>query len=218
MSVPFLEFLATGDAPRGPTIEPLASSPLVRDFSVRSALAVRRALLDGALQGLDPSISSYVMLIDTSREGCTDTATQKAWQTAVRNISDRTAAYLSAAELEGIWNKITSSPCYRAAAAEQKTWVDLFAAIARRNTSDIVKLGNSLLGSPAPVTDEDQAYLTTITATAYIQMDQIAQAHSLLLQEQSKKLNGSETYWFPLENLLALTQPGRQGRPAPGGQ
>jgi spermidine synthase len=210
MSVPFLEFLAAGDAPRGPTIEPLASSPLVRDSSVRGALAIRRAVLDGERQGLDPSILSYVMLIDTSRDGCTDTATQDAWKIAVRNISDRTAAYLTATELEGIWNKITSSPCYRAAATEQKTWVDLFAAIALRNSSDIVRLGGNLLGSPAPITEEDLAYLTTITATAYIQTDQIAQAHSLLLQEQSKKLNRSESYWFPLANLMALTQPGRR--------
>ena len=46
-----------------------------------------------------------------------------------------------------------------------------------------------------------------ITATAYIQMDQIAQAHSLL-QEQSKKLNPSDSYWFPRLSLLALTQSG----------
>jgi len=218
MSVPFLEFLAAGDAPRNPTIEPLASSTLVRDSSVRTALAIRRAVLDGVLQGLDPSISSYAMLIDTNREGCTDTATQNAWKMAVRNISDRTAAYLSAAELQGIWNKITSSACYRAAAEEEKTWVDLFAAIALRNSSDIVRLGSSLLGSPARISEEDLAYLTTVTAAAYIRMDRIAQAHGLLLQEQSKKLDRSDSYWFPLADLSALTQPGRQGGAAPGGQ
>jgi spermidine synthase len=216
MPVPFLEFLAAGDAPRGPTNEPSASSTLVRDSSVRTALAIRRAVLDGARQGLDPSIASYVMLIDTSREECTDSGTQTAWKTAIRNISDRTAAYLSAAELEGIWNRITSSPCYRAAATEQKTWVDLFAAIARRNSCDIVKFGNDLLGSSAPITEVDLAYLTTITAAAYIQMDQIAQAHRLL-QEHSKTLDPSESYWFPLLNLLALTQSGHRGALSPGG-
>jgi len=215
MSMPFLEFLAPGDAPRGPTIEPLASSTLVRDAAVRGALAIRRAVLDGALQGLDPATASNVRLIDSGWEECSDKATRDAWQLAARNVSDHTAAYLSAAELEGIWLKLTSSPCYRASDTEQKTWVDLFAAIARRDSSGIVKLGDYLLGSPQPITEADRAYLAAITALAYIRLNQSAQAHSLL-QEQSKKLNRSETYWFPLANLLALTQPGHRGQSSSG--
>jgi hypothetical protein len=149
------------------------------------------------------------MLIDAGRDGCTDAGAQNAWKMAARNISDRTAAYLSAAELEPIWNKIASSPCYRAAAAGQKEWVDLFAAIARRNSSDIMKFGNDLIGSPVPISQGDLAYLTTITAAAYIQMGQFAQARSLL-EEQSKKLDRSDSYWFPLLSLLALSQSGHR--------
>jgi hypothetical protein len=216
MPMPFLELLAGGGELRGPTIEPSANSALVRDNSVRRALAIRRAIMGGALKDLDPLTASYVMLIDAGRDGCADAGAQNAWKMAVRNISDNTAAYLSAAELEAIWNRITSSPCYRAAAAEQKMWVDLFAAIARRNSSDIVKYGNDLLGSLASITETDLAYLTTITAAAYIQMDQIAQAQSLL-QEQSKRLNRPESYWFPVLDLLALTQSRGRGAPAPGG-
>ena len=217
MQMPFQEFLASIDLPRGPTIEPSPNSTLHRDYLVRKALAIRRAVLDGVIRDLDPPIASYVMLIDASAEKCTDAGTQNAWKTAVRNVSDLTAAYLNAAELEGIWNRITSSPCYRAAAAEQKTWVDLFGAIARRNSSDIVEFGNDLLRSPTPITEDDLAYLTTITAAAYIRMDQIEHARSLL-REQTKKLNRSESYWFPLANLLALTQSDARGAPASGGQ
>jgi len=47
-------------------------------------------------------------------------------------------------------------------------------------------------------------------------MDQIAEARSLLLQ-QSKKLNPSESYWFPQLNLLALTQSGHRGALGGGG-
>jgi spermidine synthase len=205
MPMPFLEFLSHDGAPRGPAIEPSANSTLVRDRSVRVALATRRAVLDGALKDLDPSIASDVMLIDTGRDGCIEAGAQKTWRMAARNISDRTAAYLGAAELEAIWNKITASPCYRAASVEQKTWVDLFAAIAHRNSSDIVKFGNDLIESRAPITEADLAYITTITATAYIRMGQVALARSLL-KEQSKKLDRSESYWFPLLSLLALSQ------------
>jgi spermidine synthase len=216
MPMPFLEFLASGAAPRGPTVEPSANSTLVRDRAVRVALAIRRAVMDGALEGLDPAIASRVMIIDAGRDGCVDAGAQNAWKIAIRRISDDTAAYLSAGELEAIWNRITSSPCYRAATIEQKTWIDLFAAIARRNSSEIVKYGSNLLGSSTPITAADLADLTTVTALAYIHMDQIAQARSLL-QQQSKRLDRSESYWFPLVNLLALTESGRQGVVAPSG-
>jgi spermidine synthase len=212
--IPFLEFLEGGRTPQGPTVEPSTNSTLVRDRSVRAALAIRRGILEGTFKDLDPSIASDVLIIDAARDGCTDAGMQNAWKTAARDISDRTAPYLSAVELEAIWNRITSSLCYRAAAVEQKKWVDLFAAIARRNSSDIVKFGSDLIGSPAPITEIDLAYLTTVTAAAYIRMAQIAPARDVL-KEQSKKLNPAESYWFPLLELLALTQSGQQGAIAP---
>jgi spermidine synthase len=217
MPIPFLEFLEGGRTPQGPTVEPSANSTLIRDRSVRAALAIRRGILEGVLKDLDPSIASDVLLIDAARDGCVDAGTQNAWKTAARHISDRTAAYLSAVELEAIWNRITSSLCYRAAAVEQKKWVDLFAAIAHRNSSDIVKIGSDLIGSPAPVTEADLAYLTIVTADAYIRMGQVAPAHDVL-KEQSKKLNRAESYWFPLIELLVLTQSGQQGALASAGR
>jgi spermidine synthase len=217
MPVPFLEFLEGDGWPQGPTVEPSANSTLVRDGAVRAALAIRRGILGGALKDLGPWIASDVLLIDAARDGCTDPGAQNAWKTAARSISDRTAAYLSAVELEAIWNRITSSLCYRAAAVEQKKWVDLFAAIARRNSSDIVNFGSDLIRSPAPITEADLAYLTTVTAAAYVRMGQVEPARSLL-KEQSKKLNQSEPYWFPLLDLLALTQSGQQGALAAAGR
>jgi len=205
MQMPFLEMLEGVGVTRGPTVEPSANSKLSRDYSVRLALAIRRAILDGSLRNLEPAIASDVMLIDTGQDRCADAGAQSAWRMAARNISDRTAAYLNAGELEPIWNKVTSSPCYRTAAAVPKKWVDLFAAIARRNSIDTVRFGNDLIGSLTPISQSDLAYLTTVTAAAYIQLGQIAQAHDLL-EEQSKKLDRSESYWFPLVNLMTLTQ------------
>jgi hypothetical protein len=215
--MPFLELTAEGGGSRAPTSEPSAKSTLLRDKSVRNALAIRRAMFDGNYKDLNPSVASYLMLIDTGRDGCIDAGAQNVWRTAVRHISDFTAAYLSAAELEPIWNKITSSPCYRTAAAEQKAWVDLFAAIARRSSSDVVRYGTDLLASHEPISEGDLAYLSTVTALGYMQTDRIAQGRSLL-QEQSKKLSRTGPYWFPVLDLLALTQSGRGGAPAPGGR
>jgi hypothetical protein len=80
-----------------------------------------------------------------------------------------------------------------------------------------VKFGNDLIASPAPITEVDLAYLVTVTAAADIRMGQIELARRLL-REQSKKLNPSESYWFPLLDLLALTQSGQRGALAAAGR
>ena len=204
LPIPFLELLP-GAVPRGPTSEPSGNTPLARAALVRRAFEIRRAVSDGSLNNLDSAAASDLLLIDTGRDGCADAGTQNAWKIAVRNITDFTAAYLSPAELEEIWNRISSSPCYRVATAEQRTWVDLLRSISRRDASETVKFAAELLKTQAPTSEADLAYLTTVTAAAYIHMGQIEQAHNLLA-EQSIRLDHSGEYHFPLLNLQALTQ------------
>ncbi len=79
-----------------------------------------------------------------------------------------------------------------------------------------MKFGTELLKTQAPNSRTDAAYLTTVTAAAYIHMGQIAKAHSLL-EEQLSRLDRAGQYRFALLNLLALTQPGRPGTLAQGG-
>jgi spermidine synthase len=205
LPVPFLE-LIQGGAPRGPTVEPSVNSALDRDGSVRRALAIRRAVQDGNLTNLD-MVSAYdLMLIDSGRDGCAGQELQKAWKMAVRSISDLTATYLTPAELDAIWNKITSSACYRSAAADQKAWPDLLFAISRRDAPDVVKFGTSLLVGQTSNSGPDLTYLTTVVAAAYIQMGQIAAAHRLL-EEQWSKCDHSGPYRISLLSLLALSKP-----------
>jgi hypothetical protein len=61
------------------------------------------------------------------------------------------------------------------------------------------------------------AYLTTVTAAAYIRMGEVDLARGLL-NEQSSKLNPSESYWFPLQNLLAFTKSGQPEALVPAGR
>ena len=58
------------------------------------------------------------------------------------------------------------------------------------------------------MTETDLAYLTTVTAAAFVRMNQIAPARDIL-KKQSKRLNPAESYWFPLLELLTLTASGR---------
>ena len=136
LPMPFLELL-DGDAPRSATAEPAVNSALFRDRLVRRALDIRRAVSSDSLDNLDPLSATYLWRIDASRNGCAAGPAQNTWKNAVRNISDETAAYLTAAELDGIWNKVMSSACYRDVTGEHKTWADLLAAdLASRRPAD----------------------------------------------------------------------------------
>jgi spermidine synthase len=202
LPIPFLELL-DGGAPRGSTAEPSPSSVLVRDRLVRRALEVRRAVLSGNLDNLDPQSAAYVAHIDTSGERCAAQDAQDAWTIAVRNISDYTVAYLTAGELAEIWNKILSSPCYLKVAEEQRSWADLLAAIARRNPPEIAKFGTVLLGSSGNSPD-DLAYLTTVIAAANVRMGKIGEARNIL-RAQWGRLNHAGQFGFALRELAALT-------------
>jgi spermidine synthase len=209
LPIPFLELL-DGGAPRRSTAEPSSSSVLVRDRLVRRALEVDRAVLSGNLDNLDPQSAAYLAHIDASGARCAAQDAQDDWAIAVRNISDYTAAYLTAGELEGIWNKVSSSPCYPRVSEDQRSWADLLTAIARRNAPDIVKFGTVLLGRQSANSADDLAYLTTVIAAASVRMGNIEQARNIL-QAQWSRLNHAGQFDFALRELSALTR--AQGAP-----
>ena len=70
---------------------------------------------------------------------------------------------------------------------------------------EIVKLGTELLEPRTSNSDDDLAYLTTVTAAAHIRMGEIAQARSLL-QAQWRRFNHAGQFDLALRELLALTR------------
>ena len=204
LPVPFLELL-DDSAPRGPTAEPAAGSVLFRDRLVRRALEIRRAVAIDSRFDLDPYSAAYLVQIDTSAERCATPEGRSTWKSAVRNISDETAAYLNPTELEELWKKVMSSPCYRDVPGEHRTWADLLAAVAQRDAPQIVKFGTALLAAH-PSGADDSAYLTTIIAAALLRMGQTTQARNLL-QAQGALRNAGQ-FDLALRDLRALTRAG----------
>ena len=204
LPIPFLEMIG-GAPPSGVTLEPSASSGVVRDRLVQRALDIRRALMSGTAEDLDPTTARYLGLLGTAANDCTAPPARSAWQDAVRNISDDTAPYLNPAELEAVWSRVKSSPCYRDATGTDKAWVDLWAAIARRDSPVIAGLGTTLLAPPAADSDSERAYLTTVTAAADVSMGEDARAQSLLEAEWGR-FDHTGQFAFALRELRALTQ------------
>ena len=209
LPIPFLELVGES-GPRAATAEPSPSSAVLRDRLVLRALDIRHALASGSLDGLDAASARYLWLVGTGQAACAAAPAQAAWADAVRNLSDQTAAYLNSGELEPLWTSVLSSPCYREVGADPEAWVDLYAAIARRNAPDIVRLGTRLLGSGAANSDSEVAYLATVTAAAYVRLGGDAQAHTLL-QERWSRLDHAGPFRFALHELRAMTAPGAGG-------
>ena len=205
LPIPFLELLE-GAAARGPTAQPAANSPIYRDRLVRRALEIRRAITSDSLNNLDPLSARYLWLIDMNRERCAAKTGQNEWRDALRNISDYTAAYLNATELAELWSKVKSAACYREVPGDHKTWADLLEAIAQRNAGDIVKFGTALIALPSPIAERDLAYLTTVTAAAYVGMGKLAEAHELLQVQARRFIHGGQ-FTLALRDLVALTRP-----------
>jgi hypothetical protein len=211
LPIPFLELIGE-HGPRAATAEPSPSSAVLRDSLVLRALDIRRALSSGRLDSLNPASARYLWTVGMDKAACADPPAQADWADAVRNLSDQTAAYLNPSELEPLWVSITASPCYREVGADEDAWVALFAAIAQRNASDIVRLGSGLLATATTHSDAETAYLTTVTAAAYVNLGRGMQAHTFLL-EQWPRFNHAGPFEFALRDLRALTQPELLPRP-----
>jgi predicted membrane-bound spermidine synthase len=209
LPAPYLELLRS-DVPGGPTLEPSARSRQVRDELVRRALTVRSALSTGKLDATDAGVVTQLLLINTSAEKCADPAVQNTWKRAVRSISDMTATYLSPTDLAGVWQTIRATPCYRNSNGPQRTWADFLAAVATRDAAEIVTLGSHLLQDSPALSRDDRTYLTTLTATAYMQLGNREQARGLLGTQWSQLDLGGE-FGFALRSLSALAREGASG-------
>ena len=201
---PYTELLS-GAALREPTLMPSAASALARDGLVRRALAVRDAVTANRFEGLDSVATLPLLVADTSRERCTSPMTREAWKLSLRRISDMTAAFLNASELEGIWAKIRASACYGAASGSTRAWADVLAAVARRDAATIAAVGTTLLDDPALTSADERGYLAVVIGAADIGVGRPTDARAVLEREWNRTGHPSE-YDFPLLDMLALTR------------
>jgi hypothetical protein len=146
-----------------------------------------------------------VELARSQDASCTDPAARREWLQAVQHVSDDTAAYLNPDELEPLWSRIDAGSCQRGASGSDRAWLDLWAALARRDTAAIVASGTSLIAPETAVAPADRAYITTAIAAAEVNMGQEARAR-VLLQSEWNRLDHTGPFDFPLRELRAMTQ------------
>jgi hypothetical protein len=106
-------------------------------------------------------------------------------------------------ELQPIWLKIHSSPCYQQANSLRQAWANLWQAIAQRDAAQIAQLGTRLLASPGVDLEDDITYLTVVTAAAQIRIGDTAAARQLLAT-QWPRINHNGKMAFALRDLRAI--------------
>jgi hypothetical protein len=187
------------------TTQPPPNSIVYRDTLVRRALAIRDAAATGRLGDNYPFLPSDLLIIDAPASRCADPAVQHAWQSAVRQLSDFTSAYLGQHDLEAVWARILASPCNQIKGVHT-TWAQLLAALARRDTAQISSTGETLLDLPAStVTDDERAFLLVAVAAADIGAGDFERASALLAPTGLKV---PPVYALALRDLLALSRAG----------
>lgn len=204
--VPLVE-LVGGRVPAATTTPPPSNSSVYRDVLVRRALAISDATRNGRLDKLYPFLPIDLLTIDAPAARCADPVVQRAWQSAVRQISDFTTAYLGQKDLETIWDRILTSPCYQTQGVHT-TWARLLAALARRDTSQISSTGETLLALPgSTVSDDERAFLLASVAAADIGSGDFERARALL-ESKAASIKVPATYTLALRDLLALSRAG----------
>jgi hypothetical protein len=179
----------------------------------RHAAIIRDAVVSGKLGQLAQPASIEVAALHVSGEQCADVGVQRAWRDAIKKIAVYTTPYLSGNELEGMWNSIAATPCYRESDEIQRDWADLLAAVSRRDAAAIVRSGTLLLQQPEPTLAAEGAYIVTAMAAAQLRLGNLEGARTVLAIIPPG--SGQGMYGLQLRQLTALVQQGSSGRAAP---
>ena len=204
--VPVLDLIDERPRRTQPT-QPSLASPLLSDSLARRALPVRDAIVGGQVASIEPATALNVLALRASAQQCLDPGVQKAWFAAVRGVAELTTPYLTATELQPMWQGIIAGPCYRAADEPHRVWVDLVAAIALRDASGIVQAGQLVLARQQHFTPTELTFVVAAVAAAQIHVGDLRQA-AQLLERTWTALDHSQSYSLPLRQLLTIAQTG----------
>jgi predicted membrane-bound spermidine synthase len=201
--VPVVELLDASwmrSAAKAPSI----NSAIAADRLARKADLVRDAVISGKLEHLRHPVSTEVAAIHMHREQCADSDSRRAWLGAVQEIADQTTPYLSARQLDPMWNSVATTACYRESSETQKQWVELLAAVARRDAAAIVPSATPLLEQPDSTLLTDREYLVIALASAQLRLGDVERARAALASVPAD--SEQQAYRLPLRQLRALAE------------
>jgi hypothetical protein len=183
---------------------PSINSAIAADRLARKAGLVRDAAISGKLEHLSHPISTDVAVIHMTHEQCADSDSRRAWLAALKAIAVQTTPYLSASQLDPMWNSVATTACYRESSEIEKQWVELLAAVARRDATAIARSATALLEQPDSALLTDPEYLVIALASAQLRLGDVERARAALASVPAD--SEQQTYSLPLRQLRALAE------------
>ena len=116
-----------------------------RQDDAQEALAIRAALASGDLSLLSPDLAKNVLTIKTPASSCAQPGVALAWFQSVAATGTQTTPFLSADDLQPVWQSIEASPCFASASPADRIRLDFFKSVALRDRGRIISLGLALL-------------------------------------------------------------------------
>jgi len=179
--------------------------------SVASAVALRQLYLGKRGEGARVKVNSLYMneakeLVRLLR-GCTMADTPRHDEARnlnnIFNASIRFVPYLSAEELEQIWQRLESKPCIEQLSHAEWGWYQLFKALGRRDADAIAELFEPLLKADQKITQMRFKYLLVAAVLANVTLERGGTVDAIW-QRYGERAYGTKEPGFLLRLLLEL--------------
>ena len=131
-----------------------------RDFLVRPKPPMPERI--GALLQKDLEVAK-LRLIE-----CRDPRELDVWLHGLLNVARSMSPFLPAPEALQAWARFASAPCYKTLHAFQRSWIELFAAVAARDGASMGTLAERLLESQPDLSVDAREYLVTTAMSGHL--------------------------------------------------
>ena len=119
------------------------------------------------------------------------------WLDSLLNVARSVSPFLPAPEAQAIWARFTSAPCYRTLREFQRNWIELFAAVAARDSRHMAALAGRLLGTQPELSAEAREYLLEAAMAGHLASGESARAKAVW-ERYSKQIRHLEQPLFRL--------------------
>jgi hypothetical protein len=192
--LPLLEMLGGAIDPAPTTGVSFATTSSVLPHFV--AMRLRDRLLDKHVSNED---SPVIRAADAILDRCSTGPTEAERALAMFQLGSHLARFLTASELEKVWPRLESLPCFATASEVETNWLQLFKAVGRRQPDAMAAAAAPLLAVESP-SSERRAYLVGVAVLGQLGTGNRDAARALW-QGEALRVTGARS--FPVVLLAA---------------
>jgi hypothetical protein len=209
LPLPVTQLLESGPRLLEP-VRPPPTSFIAFDDAAAQALQLSEAVLRRGGIELPTGLARLALTVNLDAADCASPALLAMWRTAVHDIAYATSAYLAPAQLLPLWQQLGTHSCYPHLAEDERRFMELLAAVARRDRPAIITTGTGLLDTGTLVRSSQRlAYVAGATVASQIATGQRTAAREVLQRYFAAGLPDPQ-YEMVLRMLLAMVEPRAQ--------